>query len=228
MIEQRKTYCQDCEERCKNAFAAAQTSALRAVDEQKRTLIFARGEKIFSQDDTTDSFYCVQSGTVQIYRNSAEREHSFSIAGPGQWIGHRDVLLGRPRSHNARTLNRAVVCKFPARLLAESLTRDPAVQMSLLKEMAAGWEQAERQSYNLGARSVTERLADFLLALSHEEEEETELPCTREVIGSLTGTTTETVIRTLSAFKARGWIDTSKGRVHLRKKNELRKLVAES
>jgi len=224
MIEQRKSHCEDCQERCRNAFAA---SLSPAIDEQKRTLVFARGEKIFHQDDSADSFYCLQDGTVQIYRNSQEREHSFSIAGPGQWIGHRDILLDRPRSHSARTLSRVVVCKFPARLLYESLLKEPAVQMSLLKEMAAGWEQSERQSYNLGARSVTERLADFLLTLSPEQEE-TELPCTREVIGSLTGTTTETVIRTLSAFKARGWIDTSKGRVLLRKKNELKKLVAES
>ena len=107
----------------------------------------------------------------------------------------------------------------------------PDFSSSIIRDLAGGWVASERQSYNLGVRKNMERLADFLLSLHSDAgnpETEIEFPLTRETLATLIGTTTESVIRTLSDFRARGWIEYTSGKIRLRNIGELRRLVIES
>ena len=56
----------------------------------------------------------------------------------------------------------------------------------------------------LGRRSATERVASFLIELSHrlDDADEFELPMTRQDIADYLGLTIETVSRTLTQFQA--------------------------
>jgi CRP/FNR family transcriptional regulator len=60
------------------------------------------------------------------------------------------------------------------------------------------------------------------------ESHDFDFPLTRETLASLMGTTTESVIRTLSDFRSRGWIDYHDGKISLSNERELEKLVVES
>ncbi len=253
MFVQNGHSCTSCVMKNQCAFKGLSEKAMRDVDSTKRTQTYARGETIFHQGDDSSHFYCVSSGSVQVFRNSPYREQSFAIVGPGGWLGFRDALGSSPYQHNARVLKTTTVCKVPREKLVDLVKTDPAFAREISMELAAGWREAEKQSYNLGARNIMERLADFLLSLREAEVTgghalgersfrildaehknpqgnfpEAELPLTREVIATLLGSSTESVIRALSDFKARGWIDTKKGKVVFRNEPALHRILVES
>ena len=229
--------CSECSLAAGCSVGRLPEAAHAELDEEKRTLVYEKGETIFHMGDDANYFYSVRSGSVQVFRNSPYREQSFSIVGEGDWLGHRDALNGSAYRHSARVLKKASICKLPRRLLLEWMDSHPSFAMSVARELAGAWSESENQSYNLGARRIMERLADFLLNLKQDESaplageegaESAELPMTREVVATLMGTSTESVIRALSDFRSRGWIDTRKGKIVFTNKSELARLVAES
>ena len=210
---------------------------LERLSGMKRTLTFKKGETIFHMGDTANHFYSISSGSVQLFRSSPYREQSFGIISSGDWMGFRDALAGEGYQHNARALCNTSVCKFERSVLIELMAKYPSFAASIAQELAHGWSESENQSYNLGARKVVERMADFLLKMKEhdcpatmdsEEAPEIEFPLTREVVATLMGTTTESVIRTLSDFKSRGWIKMKKGKIAFTDESELSRLVMES
>ena len=233
MYSVKGSKCSECSLSVDCSVGRLPEDAHTELDDEKRTLVYEKGESIFHMGDDANYFYSVRSGSVQVFRNSPHREQSFSIVREGGWLGHRDALYGSTYCHGARVLKKATVCKFPRRLLLEWMDSHPTFTISVARELAGAWAESENQSYNLGARRIMERLADFLLNLRQEEltadgEEAAELPMTREVMATLMGTSTESVIRALSDFRARGWIDTRKGKIVFTNKSELARLVAES
>jgi CRP/FNR family transcriptional regulator len=237
------------------SFEKLSQNVIDRISENKRTLSFARGETIFGLGDQAGHFYCVRTGRVQIYRSSPYREQSFKIASTGDWVGHRDALYGGGYQHGARCLTDVTVCKFSRSVLEECLATNPDFSRAIVADLASGWVDSENQSYNLGSRKIMERLADYLLTLKAQLSPETDhngahvsqadfggrerelapqnevqmdFFLTREMLATLLGTTTESVIRTLSDFKARGWIDLNRSKVTLTNEKELARLVAES
>lgn len=233
--------CTSCQARSLCSFENLPVELLEQLTDSKRTYTFSRGETIFQFGDEATHFYCVRSGRLQVYRSSPCREQSFQIAGPGDWVGHRDSLGGGTYRQGVRCLTEATVCKINRRVLETCMQAYPDFARSLVENLARGWIESEHQSYNLGSRKIMERLADYLLNLKARISDnrgegeavngtptEVEFLMTREMLATLLGTTTESVIRTLSDFKARGWIDLSRGKVVLINEKELARLVAES
>ncbi|MCR9141810.1 MAG: Crp/Fnr family transcriptional regulator [bacterium] len=245
--------CNSCHIRSECAFKYLPGDTIARLNEHRRSCTFTRGETIFGLGDEATHFYCVRSGRLQVYRSSPCREQSFQIARAGDWMGYRDALAGGVYQHGVRCLSEATVCKFPRSVLDECMQDSPAFSRALMSELADGWIQSEHQSYNLGSRKIMERLADYLLNLNEQSGEKNQenqeaqeshegahasepannpptvdFYLTREMLATLLGTTTESVIRTLSDFKARGWIDLDRSKVRLTNEKELARLVAES
>lgn len=242
MYAKKGIACQECSLKDACAFRGLSPESMEEIESHKITRAYARGETIFHQGDESSYFYCISSGSVQIFRNSPYREQSFAIVGEGDWLGFRDALTAEVYQHNARVLKAATVCRVPREKLQEILEHDPGFARELSIELAAGWRASEMQSYNLGARNIMERLADFLLGLRNQSDTrvpnlasksdadfpEADLPLTREIIATLLGSSTESIIRALSDFKARGWIDTKKGKVVFRDEPALERILVES
>lgn len=234
MFITKTSQCNQCKTLEKCCFHLISPKRLNEIALKKRNLTFARGETIFHIGDDAGFFYCILSGKIQLYRSNPYREQTFSILGKNEWVGHRDVIAGGEYKHNARCLAETTVCKIPADILFETMKAEPQFGLQVASNLANSWIGSEHQSYNLGARKVMERLADFLLQYPGEGEvpdaanREIDLSMTREMLATLMGTTTESVIRTLSQFKSRGWIRMSKGKVRYINPQALANLVEEA
>ncbi len=260
MHQTETIFCQECSVLAKCPFHAVPIKDLEAHSHQKSTLHYTRGDFVFRMGEEARYFYCVARGSVQLFRSSGGREQSFAIVGPGSWMGYRDVIAQVPYQHNARAIGSVHLCRIESSVLLTLIHNFPSFTQTLLADVANGWIESERQSYNLGARKTIERLADFLLGLksdyNHLEEMaqehraithshtphgengngrrsvdgviEVEFPLTRETVATLIGTTTESVIRTLSDFKARGWIEFQGSRIRILNEAELKRLVNDS
>lgn len=101
---------------------------------------------------------------------------------------------------------------------------DPNLQLEILKQMAIEWKQLEDQTVALGTKQVHSKLAELLISFQTASENgtEIELNLTREIMASMVGTTTETLVRALSDFKNRDWIEIQKNRIRFLNMEALR------
>jgi len=221
------TNCHDCPAYQNNLFRYVSPDNLAKT--KKYPQKFKKGSYIFQRSESSSNLYCVQSGRVQLFRAGTLREQTFSVAEKGSWVGCRDVISSRTYQHDARCLNTTVACRIEKKTILNLLETEKNLDFvkGLVQNMATGWCDAEYMSYNLGTRKVMERLADFLLKVNEngnsggdsETNEnisrELDFPFTREIVATIIGTTTESVIRTFSDFKSRGWIDFTRGKLKL-------------
>jgi CRP/FNR family transcriptional regulator len=188
---------------------------LDKISSEKEGMAIKKGTILFKAGDPADTFYCIKSGLVRTYRLSGQgKEQTFRIKTTGDWVGCRDVILSDIYYYAAVCMNDVQACAFPKSVINE-LNNDPVFQHELLVQMAKFWRDSENQIYSLGTKQIHSKLAEFLITFykSNNCEEEVTLSVTREIIASIIGTTTESVIRSLSDFKAREWIDIDKNKI---------------
>ena len=230
-----KGQCTVCPAADTCGFGVLPQKAREELNRNTRCEAYRRGESLFHAGDRANYFYSIQSGAVQLYRSNANREQSFSFLTDGDWVGHRDAFLGGEYNHSARCVRDTRICRLPAEVLNKLMREYPEFAANYSRLLATSWMEQENQSYNLGSRRITERMADYLLGLkpaneAHTEGEtvEVDFQLTREMVASYIGTSTGSVVRTLSDIKASDWVDLGKARVAIKNERELERLVMES
>ena len=214
-MEKVQHNCTNCQSRDKNLFHCLDNQFLDQISEQKEGISFRKGTILFKAGDPANNFFCVKSGLVRTYRMSGHgKEQTFRIKTTGDWVGCRDAILSDHYYFTAVCMNDVQACSFPKSVIID-LNKDPVFQHELLVQMAKSWRDSENQIYSLGTKQIHSKLAEFLVTFykSNNCITEATLSVTREIIASIIGTTTESVIRSLSDFKAREWIDIDKNKI---------------
>jgi CRP-like cAMP-binding protein len=207
--------CESCSNFESNLFKCLKKENLATVNAGKQFSAYRKGSFLFRAGDPADKFFCVQSGLIRTFKTSGMgREQTFLIKTGGDWVGCRDVLISDFYNHSAICMNEVEACIINKDTL-EALMVDSGFQTELLKQMAKSWRDSENQIFSLGTKQIHSKLAEFLVTFhySNGNSNEITLSITREVIASIIGTTTESVIRALSDFRARDWIDIDKNKI---------------
>jgi CRP-like cAMP-binding protein len=207
--------CNSCQSKDMNIFSCLNEHQLNNVSESKETKTHKKGSYLFKIGEEATYYYCIQNGQVRTFKsNGLGREQTFLIKTVGDWVGCRDVILSNQYNYSAICLTDVTACAIPKSQL-EHLSDDPFFKNELLKEMAKNWRESEDKIFSLGTKQIHSKLAEFLLLYykSNDCKEEITLSFTREVIASIIGTTTESVIRALSDFKVRDWIELDKNKI---------------
>ena len=188
-----------------------QLAAVKAIAVAKT---YDRGESIFAEGDSGAGFYLVADGKVKVFKLSpAGKEYILHIFGPGEPFGEVGVFHGQPFPANAETLAPSRLLYFPradfARLLADS-----AIAMNLLAVMALRLRRFASQIENLSLKEVPSRLASYLLYLSEEQDDRSQviLDISKGQLASLLGTSPETLSRIFAKMTEEGLIEV-RGRV---------------
>ena len=192
---------------------------------------FRRGEHLFRLGDRFQSLYAVRSGffkTHILMEDGREQVTGFQMA--GELLGLDGISTER-HSCDAVALENSEVCVMPFERL-EHLGRElEALQHHLHKVMSREIVREHGVMMLLGSMRAEERLAAFLLNLSHRlagrgySAHEFILRMTREEIGSYLGLKLETVSRLLSRFQDEGLITVQQRNVRIEDPAGLRRLL---
>ncbi len=172
---------------------------------------FNAKEHIYREGDPATHIYRVEAGHVCIYRMLANgRRQVVDFAYPGDFVG-----LGAVKVYpaGAQTTSRTRVRCLPVQALLDILRRDARVGLKLYEAISHELLATRDLLFTVSQRTATERLAGFLLALSHrnarrgKEARELVLPMTRADIADFLGITIETVSRTFTKFRVERLID---------------------
>lgn len=209
--------------------SAAELAELDELTMLKRRI--ARGMALYRSGDAFDALYAVRSGafkTVGVSRTGEEKITGFHL--PGEVLG-LDAINGERHNYNAIALEDSEVCVVPFARLEELTLRLPELQHQLLRLLSRDIARDHGLMLLLGSMTAEQRLAAFLLSLSHRYKrlgyaaERFNLRMTREDIGNYLGLTLETVSRLLSRFQREGLVAAQQREVELKHPDGLMEIV---
>lgn len=204
-----KNPCQTCSNRPGTPFSCVGSGTMDYLALKIRSRIVKKGEMLFVEGDQADGFYCIKKGSVRNFRTSyGGKEQTFHISNGGDWVGFRDTVSGEDYNHSSVCLEESEVCFIHKSLISQLMLKDEKFQMEIMKYMASEWNKSEKLTFSLGTKQVHNKLAELLLVFreASENRAEIDLYFSREVMASIIGVTTETLVRALSDFKSRNWI----------------------
>jgi uncharacterized membrane protein len=122
---------------------------------------FKAGDIVFSMGERGSSMYVVQSGAVQIYLPSADRETPPVILKDlrtGEYFGELALFDDKPRSASVRALVDTTLMELTREELAEHLGRSTRAAMTILSEMA---ERLRETNAMLSTRTAKDVVKEF-------------------------------------------------------------------
>jgi CRP/FNR family transcriptional regulator len=163
------------------------------------------------EGERADALLNITEGTVKVYKllpDGRQQITGFLFAGDFVGISSNETYV-----YSAEAITAVGYCRFPRRQLERLLDDFPQMEHRLLRIASNELAAAQNQMLLLGRKSAREKLASFLLMLSHQAERvggvanPVHLPMTRRDIADYLGLTIETVSRTFTQLRKDKIID---------------------
>jgi len=219
--------CESCTIRTHPLFRHLGPEELQEISLSKLTEVHKRGSVVYEEGNRIKGFYCVQKGIVKIYKTGIDgKEQIIRFAKPGDVIGYRSVVSNEPACTTTEVLEESVLCHIPADLLLKLIQKNGNFAVELMKLTCKELGEANSYITDIAQKTVKERLAEILIHLEEEfGEDETgvlRVSLTREELSNIVGTATESIIRLLSEFKNREYLELNGRKIKILDKPGLR------
>ena len=197
----------------------ADSNLLRALRNPDLLTQFYKVNKIdkkqflFKEGNYPNEFYALISGKIKLFKtNSDGKEFIIELLAKDDFLGYLACIENVHHSESAVALENSEVCIIPKKDLLELLHSSSDAAMRLVKLLTKNIKEKEDKMLSLAYNSVRQRTAEALLLLQNRYRDGNEnanfsVSCSREDLASIVATATESLIRTLSDFKAEKLIE---------------------
>ena len=184
----------------------------------------ATEEFVFLEGDEPDYLYVLAEGKVRVVKHSPSgKDFIVAFFDAGEMFGEVAVFEDKPYPASAQAAGAITFIALPKNEFLEFLSGRPQVALRIINVLGGRLREAQSRLKDLAIEKVEQRLANALVMLSAKLG--STLPFTRQDIADMTGTTTETAIRTMGHFKERGIIGTTRGKITIVSPEKLRLLA---
>lgn len=210
VLELEAPVCETCGSRVAGLCRPLDVAALDEVSEESERMSLPARATVFREGDPAGKVYTLMEGTAKLTRllpDGKQQVVGFRFA--GDIIGY---TTKQRYPFDAELLTDARLCRLERSRLDNLLTRYPMLERRLLDLCVQELGATQEQLVTVGRRTAEARVAAFLLSLIEARRRRgavgrmLEMPMTRADIADFLGLTLETVSRTLTAFRRRGWI----------------------
>jgi CRP/FNR family transcriptional regulator len=217
--------CATCGSRVAGICKPLDAEALDEINSASERLTLPARSTVFREGDPAQRVYSLISGTAKLTRLLPDgKQQVVGFRFPGDLIGY--TTRGE-YPFDAELLTGAQLCRLDRSRLDNLLRRYPTLERRLLDLCVQELGATQDQLVAVGRRPAEARVAAFLLSLLEarrrraQPERVLDMPMTRADIADFLGLTLETVSRSFTAFRKRGWV-----REPLHQKVELLNLAA--
>lgn len=206
-------------------FATVPAAQLEELARQAVRRTFSAGETLFLAGEPSAGLWLIERGRVKAYKTTTEgREHVLHLLGPGDSFNDAPALDGGVNAASTTALTDGVAWVLSAATLQAALAQNHELALGVIRGLNQRIRQLALQIEDLALRSVTARLARFLL--QQKENPSLSGPAvTRALIATHLGTTPETVSRALRTLEETGAIAFDRHRIVIRDPNLLRNIA---
>jgi transcriptional regulator with GAF, ATPase, and Fis domain/polyferredoxin len=127
-------------------FQSISREALKKALSRAQSSDFPEDRVIFKQGDESESFFIVISGTVKIFRTSADNQESIiAYLKDGEGFGEVSLLTGEPHSATAITVKPTNLLVFSKKEINRLIVSDPDISLALIKGFASRLNQKDEE-----------------------------------------------------------------------------------
>src|SRR6185312_9995681 len=204
--------------------------ALEKLTDTKVINHYKKKQRIYSEGNHPHSLYYLNSGKIRTYKiNENGKELTISLYNAGDFFGYNALLENSVYKENAETLEESEIGTIGRQDFEILINNNKKVAQKFIKLLAHNVSEKEEQLINLAYNSLRKRVADSIITLSkkYKEEGNTDfiIHISREDLAHIAGTTTESLIRTLSDFKSEKLIEAEAGYVKVLNEKKLLQML---
>ena len=189
---------------------------LRDFVEGRHVDVYKKRQRIFSEGNHPVRLYYVQKGKVKIFKvNDDGKELIIHIVNESEFFGYTAMFENAVYKENADALEDSEIAAIPRNEFEELMNSHPEVSRKFIKLLASDVAEKEEQLLHIAYNSLRKKVADALLSVhkTYHAGPDGDIYLSRENLAAIAGTATESLIRTLTTFKAEHLIDIKDGRI---------------
>jgi len=205
----RKSFSPDMKGLVEFVNEAKQFSLPQSIIADHKVRSYQKKETLYHEGDMPNMVYFMNKGKVKTWKMSSEgKEFITGIYDKGEFFGHVSILEGSEHTDSATTLEDAEIVFIPKPDFLALVYSNPDVSACFVKMLANNISEQEERLLGLAYNSVRARVAGALLLLQKKYKDNKNIRISRDDLASVVGTSTESLIRTLSDFKEEKMIET--------------------
>lgn len=193
--------------RCCQLFTGLSAEDLAAIASFSVTRPLAKDDYLFRQGSTSEGFYVVQRGAINVHRVSAAgKEQVIHVFRTGDSFA--EAALASPTGYpaDARAVEPSTILLIPKAPILALLSRRPDLALRMLGSMSAHLRVLVGMLDDLTLKDVETRLVNWLVKHSGGRPGTVALPGTKRVLAAELGTSSETLSRTLAKLRDQKFI----------------------
>ncbi|MBX2924563.1 MAG: Crp/Fnr family transcriptional regulator [Chitinophagaceae bacterium] len=200
------------------------------IGANRKNLLFKKGAAIFHEGEVANGMYFVYSGTVKVHRKwGSQKELILRFGKSGDMLGYRGLGDERKYTVSATVIEPAVICYVDLVFFESLLQTNHQLTYQLMQCYANELQNAEKKMSKLAHMNVKARIADTLLTLQNQfgktKEGYINIQLSRLDMAAFTGTTYETLFRTMQEFIQEKLIKVSGKKIVVLKEKKLAALT---
>ncbi len=210
---------------------ARKTDELKLLSNNRRIKTYKKKEIIFSEGSNPVHLFFLAKGKVKLLRSHEYgKELITTLYTEGDFFGYTALLEEGAYLENAEAMEECEVYLIPKEDFLSIMYSNIGVMKIFVKMLSDNIQEKENQLINLAYSSVRKRVANALVNLQERFETGSQnkfsITVSREDLANMVGTATESLIRTLSDFKAEKLIEIKGSSITIIDSLKLKKLKA--
>ncbi len=190
---------------------------------------FHRKQVLYQEGKRPRFLFYLVSGKVKSFKSHPDgKEYITDLFNAGDFIGHSALIEDKNYEDNALILEDAEIMQVPKDDFLHMIFSDISIATKFIRIITRNMKEKEERLLNLAYSSLRKRIAKALIDISSKFNSQSEkkiIEISREEIAQYVGTATESLIRTLSDFKAEKLIEIREGKILITNPEKLNNLL---
>jgi CRP-like cAMP-binding protein len=207
-MRQKDFYCQSCTNTSCLIRKNIHDEAILPYLQKKNTFPCRKGQQFILEGAPVSGLYFIYQGSVKVYKQTAKANSQIiRFSKDGEIVGHRGFGTSYVYDISAAALTDSILCNFPTDVLIEMLHEAPPLMFDFMLFYADQLQKSEANAKLFAQMSVREKVINGLLFIEHkfgQTDGFINITLARKDIADFAGTSTDQVIRVISALKKEG------------------------
>jgi CRP-like cAMP-binding protein/CheY-like chemotaxis protein len=205
------------------------TGLIEKLSEQYAVENYDKKQMLYQEGKRPRFLYYLMKGKVKAYKSHEDgKEYITNLYSDGDFIGYAALIEDSNYDDSATILEDAEVMMIPKDDFLQMVYSDISIASKFIHIITQNVREKEERLLNLAYSSLRKRVAKALVDIVEKfnlKEQTSPIEISREDIAQYVGTATESLIRTLSDFKAEKHIDIRSGKIIVNNVDKLKNLL---